>query len=69
MGSVRATQQTECLTEQQIRSRLRPMLTKSVYGEGKIRQFWRELVTDCKFKDARKGTQHMEVDLLLLRQW
>ena len=55
---VRATQQTERLTEQQIRSGVRPMLTKSVYGEAKIRQFWRELVTDCKFKDAERNTPH-----------
>ena len=55
---VRATKDTEILTNHQCQSGLRPVLTKSHYGVHKIRGFWKELVHDCGFIMPERNKPH-----------
>ena len=55
---VRATRETECLTEHQCKSGIRPILTRSHYGVQKIRGFWKELVIDCGFIMPERNKPH-----------
>ena len=55
---VRATKDTEILTNHQCQSGLRPVLTKSHYGVHKIREFWKELVHDCGFIMPERNKPH-----------
>ena len=55
---LKATSDTKELSDRQVNAGNRFHLTRSVIGEGKIRQYWKELVCTCKFVNPEKNKPH-----------
>ena len=55
---MKATNDTQELSDLQVNADNRFHLTRSVIGEGKIRQYWKELVCTCRFVNPEKNKPH-----------
>ena len=51
----RATQQTNKLSDHQVRAGLRSILTKNVYGVSFLRKLFKEFVIACEFVDPERN--------------